>query len=104
MSVSLVSDVTGAALASESLAGLTDKWQQFETTLSPSASSEDLKNSFVVQVDGGGETGEILFGLFSLMPPTYKDRCVNTLAHFGKDTTLTLCPSSLPAQTGCEST
>ncbi|KAL7416621.1 glycoside hydrolase family 51 protein [Mrakia frigida] len=75
VSLSLISNTTGTVFATQDFTGITDEWKQFDTKLTPSSSAEDLNNTFVVQVNGGeGESGEVLFGLFSLFPPTYKDR------------------------------
>ena len=44
-------------------------------TLKPNASAPNTNNSFTLTVDGEAAAGEtIFFSLFSLFPPTYKNR------------------------------
>ncbi|KAH8083330.1 glycoside hydrolase family 51 protein [Cristinia sonorae] len=66
---------TGQMLASESvdISGSTTSWTQVQVKLKPTTSAKDTKNSFVVTVSGaGGQT--IDFAMFSLFPPTFKNR------------------------------
>ncbi|KAL7416842.1 glycoside hydrolase superfamily [Mrakia frigida] len=73
-SVSLVSKTSGTVFASHTFSSLTGEWKQYSIGLTPSTAAEDLQNSFVVQVSGGRGGEKVLFGLFSLFPPTYKGR------------------------------
>lgn len=65
----------GRLLASKrvSISGSTTSWTHVQLSLRPLLSAKDTKNSFVVTVDGAaGQT--INFAMFSLFPPTYKNR------------------------------
>ncbi|KAI5118901.1 hypothetical protein M0805_002817 [Coniferiporia weirii] len=58
--------VSGASAAS---------WTEFSTKLSPAHSAPNTNNSFTVTLDGEGASGEsVFFSMFSLFPPTYKNR------------------------------
>jgi alpha-N-arabinofuranosidase len=57
------------------VSNLTSEWQKFETLLSPSQDAENLNNTFRVNIEGSADDEEeVHFALFSLFPPTYKDR------------------------------
>ena len=74
VTVSLSSETTETDFASHKFDGLTTEWKEFKTTLKPLQSAEGTGNLFVVRVEGGEANEEVLFGMFSLFPPTYKDR------------------------------
>lgn len=66
---------SGEVLASTSVKGLSDEFQKFEVTLSPSVSETSIDNKFVVSVDGASAQGaSIYFQLFTLFGETYKNR------------------------------
>ncbi|TCD68736.1 hypothetical protein EIP91_009882 [Steccherinum ochraceum] len=65
----------GQLLASKrvNIAGFTTSWTQVKVSLKPTKSAANTNNSFVVTVDGAaGQT--INFAMFSLFPPTFKNR------------------------------
>ncbi|KAH8083329.1 glycoside hydrolase family 51 protein [Cristinia sonorae] len=66
---------SGKVLASKSVgvSGSTTSWTRVQVQLRPSTSAKDTKNNFVVTVNSaGGQT--IDFAMFSLFPPTFKNR------------------------------
>ncbi|KAI0635237.1 glycoside hydrolase family 51 protein [Trametes polyzona] len=67
----------GRVLAQNStqIRGSTTKWTQVNLELHPTASAADLRNSFFVTIDGAAGAGQTInFALFSLFPPTFKNR------------------------------
>ncbi|KZT22854.1 glycoside hydrolase family 51 protein [Neolentinus lepideus HHB14362 ss-1] len=71
--VSTTGDTFATALAT--LSGTQTTWQQVYVNLKPTASASDTNNNFTVTLDGTGATGETInFAMFSLFPPTYKNR------------------------------
>lgn len=74
VSACLLSD-TDEILASQEITGLTGEWAEYKTTMTPTASASTLKNTFKITVKGAAD-GDVMFALFSLFPPTYKDRSV----------------------------
>ncbi|KAJ7054459.1 arabinofuranosidase, partial [Mycena amicta] len=67
----------GASLVSTKVAisAATTAWQTVEVTLRPAASAASVANNFVVTLDGAAASGQTLnFALFSLFPPTFKNR------------------------------
>lgn len=72
--VCLVSS-SGATFAVAKISGITSSWQKFTFKLKPRASGRDLDNTLRVTFNGETIAGkEIHFGLFSLFPPTYRNR------------------------------
>lgn len=66
---------SGQVLASTAVKGLSNEFQKFEVTLSPSVSKTSIDNKFVVSVDGASAQGaSINFQVFTLFGETYKDR------------------------------
>jgi alpha-L-arabinofuranosidase len=66
---------TTYATATLSSPTLSSNYQKYSFTFSPSSSAPDAKNVFVVELDGASAKGTtVYFGLFSLFPPTYKNR------------------------------
>lgn len=68
-------DSAGKLLASKRvpISGTATSWTHVQTQLKPTTSAANTNNSFVVTVDGaGGQT--IDFAMFSLFPPTFKNR------------------------------
>lgn len=74
--VSLKSATTGETLASAPVhAESSENWAQISVKLHPNATAPDTNNVFEVTVDGAATAGQsIYFALFSLFPPTFKDR------------------------------
>ncbi|KAI0646369.1 glycoside hydrolase family 51 protein [Trametes meyenii] len=67
----------GKVLAQNStqIHGTTTKWTQVNLELHPTASAPDVSNSFFVSIDGAAGAGQTInFALFSLFPPTFKNR------------------------------
>ncbi|KAK7046838.1 putative alpha-L-arabinofuranosidase A [Favolaschia claudopus] len=68
---------TGRSLVSTSVTvtGETTKWQEVKVTLRPTISASSIANNFTVTLDGSAASGQIVhFALFSLFPPTFKNR------------------------------
>ncbi|KAI0360609.1 glycoside hydrolase family 51 protein [Trametes cingulata] len=67
----------GRILAQNStqIRGTTTKWTQVNLELHPTASAPDVNNSFFVTIDGAAGAGQTInFAMFSLFPPTFKNR------------------------------
>ncbi|CDO70623.1 hypothetical protein BN946_scf184748.g21 [Trametes cinnabarina] len=63
------------AQTSTQVHGSTTKWTQVNLKLRPTASASDVNNSFFVTIDGAAAAGQTInFALFSLFPPTFKNR------------------------------
>ena len=71
ISVSLVDDDTGKAVATASIPAITPKWKQYEFTLETGAIQPSAANHLVITV---GHPGTLWLNLVSLFPPTYKNR------------------------------
>ncbi|KAK1216437.1 hypothetical protein PQX77_020934 [Marasmius sp. AFHP31] len=57
------------------LSGSQTSWKQVTATITPPTTASSTNNTFVVTVDGGAAAGQtIRFALFSLFPPTFKNR------------------------------
>ncbi|KAL1732387.1 glycoside hydrolase superfamily, partial [Schizophyllum commune] len=68
---------SGDVLASATvpISGAQTEWTQVAAELTPSSSAGDVNNVFTVTFDGEAASGlTIYFALFSLFPPTFKDR------------------------------
>ncbi len=69
--VSLVSDVTGQAVASTSVAGVSSAWKQYSFTLKTGSMTASAENHLLLSFP---QTGKVWIDLVSLFPPTYKNR------------------------------
>ncbi|KAI4521773.1 glycoside hydrolase [Schizophyllum commune Loenen D] len=68
---------SGDVLASATIpiSGAQTEWTQVAAELTPSSSAGDVNNVFTVTLDGEAAAGlTVDFALFSLFPPTFKDR------------------------------
>ena len=77
LTASLVSgDGTTLASSSSSVSGAdSTDWKEFFVTLKPTASASGVNNTFTVTLDGASAASEtVFFSLFSLFPPTFKNR------------------------------
>ena len=71
LSVSLVNDGTGKAVASATVNGISTDWKQFNFTLKTGAIEPSSTNHLVITA---GHAGTLWLQLVSLFPPTYHDR------------------------------
>ena len=71
VTVSLLDDNTGAAVATAAVPSLTADWQRYTVTLKTGRVRTSAANHLVLTV---GRPGTVWFDLVSLFPPTYKDR------------------------------
>ena len=71
VSVTLVSDKTGRAVATASVPAVTTEWKQYEFTLRTEKIEISSENHLQLTV---GHAGKLWLDLVSLFPPTYKDR------------------------------
>jgi alpha-L-arabinofuranosidase len=71
LSVSLVNDNTGKAVASASVTGVGSEWKQFNFVLKTGAVEASATNHLVISA---GHAGTLWLQLVSLFPPTYHDR------------------------------
>jgi hypothetical protein len=63
------------ASATVALSGQQTAWKQVTVTLTPSTSASALTNLFTVTLDGASASGQTInFAMFSLFPPTFKNR------------------------------
>ncbi|KAI9063568.1 glycoside hydrolase family 51 protein [Trametes sanguinea] len=63
------------AQSSTQIHGSTTKWTQVSVPLRPTASASDVNNNFFVTIDGAAAAGQTInFAMFSLFPPTFKNR------------------------------
>ncbi|PPQ90525.1 hypothetical protein CVT25_015815 [Psilocybe cyanescens] len=61
--------------ASIQLSGSQTTWKQVSVSITPSTSASSTSNVFSVTVDGGSAAGQTInFAMFSLFPPTFKNR------------------------------
>lgn len=57
------------------LVGSQTSWVQINTKIKPTISAAALTNNFVLTVNGAEASGETIhFAMFSLFPPTFKNR------------------------------
>lgn len=57
------------------LSGSQTSWLQVNTTIRPTITPDSLTNNFTVTVDGAELAGQTInFAMFSLFPPTFKNR------------------------------
>jgi alpha-N-arabinofuranosidase len=71
VTVSLVSDDTGKALATATVAGLTSDWKQYAFTLKTASAPSSAVNHLALTV---AHPGTLWLQFVSLFPPTYHDR------------------------------
>lgn len=72
--VGLDGTVFGSASQSVSAASATN-WTQFFVKLKPTKSASNVNNTLQITLDGEAASGDtVFFSLFSLFPPTYKNR------------------------------
>ena len=71
LTVSLVSDNNGKAVASSSVSGIGPEWKQYSYTLKTGAIQTSSANHLVIT---SGHPGTLWLQLVSLFPPTYHDR------------------------------
>ncbi|KAF9476813.1 arabinofuranosidase [Pholiota conissans] len=63
------------ASTTASLSGQQTAWKQVTVSLTPSTSASSLTNLFTVTLDGAAASGQTInFAMFSLFPPTFKNR------------------------------
>ncbi|KAG9078326.1 hypothetical protein FS749_009690 [Ceratobasidium sp. UAMH 11750] len=75
LTVSLVSSSSGKVYATTTLKGVSSSWKKLSFQFQPTASTANNDNVLRVTVDGASAAGKTLyFGMFSLFPPTYKNR------------------------------
>jgi len=71
VTVSLVNNASGKAVASAETAAVTTEWKQYEFTLKTGAIATSAANHLRITV---GHAGTLWLNLVSLFPPTYHDR------------------------------
>jgi alpha-N-arabinofuranosidase len=71
VTVSMVSDDTGKALVTATVAGLTGDWKQYTFTLKAAAANSSTHNHLALTV---AHPGTLWLQLVSLFPPTYRNR------------------------------
>ena len=71
VTVSLVQDQTGKAVATATVSGLSTDWKQYEFTMKTGAIETSAANHLTLTV---GHAGTVWFNLVSLFPPTYRGR------------------------------
>lgn len=63
------------ASATAQISGSQTSWKQISVTFTPSSGTTSTANLFTVTVDGSAASGQnINFAMFSLFPPTFKNR------------------------------
>jgi alpha-L-arabinofuranosidase len=71
VTVSLVNNLSGKAVATADVAAVTTEWKQYEFTLKTGAIEPSAANHLSITV---GHAGTLWLNLVSLFPPTYHDR------------------------------
>jgi|ERR1035441_10131437 alpha-N-arabinofuranosidase len=71
VTVSLVGDQSGEAVATATVSGLTTEWKQYQFTLKTGAAQASAANHLTLTV---AHPGKVWFNLVSLFPPTYHNR------------------------------
>ncbi|QRV94887.1 alpha-L-arabinofuranosidase [Ceratobasidium sp. AG-Ba] len=75
LTVSLVSSSSGKVYATKTLKGVSSTWKKLSFQFQPTVSAAGNDNVLRVTADGANAAGKTLyFGMFSLFPPTYKNR------------------------------
>ncbi|KAG6857297.1 hypothetical protein H0H87_006490 [Tephrocybe sp. NHM501043] len=71
----LLKSKQGTVFASTSVSGVSKEWKKFSFEFKPEVSAPNDENVFSVVVDGKAAAGKtIYFGMFSLFPPTFRER------------------------------
>ncbi|KAL4267014.1 glycosyl hydrolase 51 family protein [Pleurotus pulmonarius] len=68
---------SGSTIVSQSvpIRGSTTSWQQINVSLTPRTTPPSTDNQFFVTIDGAAASGQTInFAMFSLFPPTFKNR------------------------------
>ena len=71
LSVSLVNDVSGKAVATATVQGLSTEWKRFDFSLTTGKVETSAENHLLLTV---GHAGKLWIDMVSLFPPTYKNR------------------------------
>jgi alpha-L-arabinofuranosidase len=71
LSIALVSDNTGKAVATAAVPALSTEWKRYEFSLNTGNIETSSENHLLLTV---GHAGKIWIDMLSLFPPTYKDR------------------------------
>jgi alpha-N-arabinofuranosidase len=71
VTVSLVNNASGKAVATATVSGVSTAWKQYEFTLKTGAIEASAANHLAITV---GHAGTLWLDLVSLFPPTYRDR------------------------------
>jgi alpha-L-arabinofuranosidase len=71
ITVSLVNDLTGKAVATKTVNGITSDWKQYTVALKTGAIESSATNHLVISA---GHAGTLWLQLVSLFPPTYHNR------------------------------
>ncbi|KAG8737075.1 hypothetical protein FRC10_008602 [Ceratobasidium sp. 414] len=75
ITISLVSTTSGQVYATKTLTGVAASWKKLSFSFKPTASAPDNNNVLRFSVDAASSVGKTLhFGMFSLFPPTYKNK------------------------------
>ncbi|KAF7302850.1 Glycoside hydrolase family 51 protein [Mycena kentingensis (nom. inval.)] len=65
----------GTVFATKTISGVGKDWKKFSFTFEPEVSAPNEENVFSVVLDGKAAAGKtVLFGMFSLFPPTFRGR------------------------------
>jgi len=71
ITVALVSETSGKALATATVSGISTEWKRYEFTLTTGKVETSAENHLLLTV---GHAGKVWIDMVSLFPPTYKDR------------------------------
>jgi len=71
ITVALVSDNSGKAVATATVPGISTEWKRYEFTLTTGKVETSAENHLLLTV---GHAGKVWIDMVSLFPPTYKDR------------------------------
>jgi alpha-N-arabinofuranosidase len=71
VTVSLVNNASGKAVATAAVSGITTEWKQYEFSLKTGVIAPSSNNHLAITV---GHAGQLWLNLVSLFPPTYHDR------------------------------
>jgi alpha-N-arabinofuranosidase len=75
ITVSLVSSSSGQVYATTTVQGVSPSWTKLSFKFQPTVSAASTDNVLRFSVDGASARGKTLyFGMFSLFPPTYRNR------------------------------
>ncbi|KAF5389330.1 hypothetical protein D9757_003420 [Collybiopsis confluens] len=86
------------------LSGSQTGWQQINTTIKPTISASALTNNFVLTVNGALVAGQTInFAMFSLFPPTFKNRPNGMRIDIAEANSCLYGPLVLPASRGKQS-